>query len=109
AVHHETLALAKAAREVLELMEPDEEEHPLAIAEHDLEHAPPTPPREALMDARHLAHRGRLLADPQLGESLERAAVLAAERQVIEEVLDCPPAKSCQVGGALRPDRPHRL
>src|SRR5207249_3788131 len=49
------------------------------------------------------------LADVELAERLERAPVLVAERQVIEEVLDGREAEARQLGGALRADAAHRL
>src|SRR5213076_2872076 len=59
--------------------------------------------------ARALAHRRRLLADVELAERAERAPVLVAEWQVVEEVLDGREAEARQLGGALRADAAHRL
>src|SRR5438034_90021 len=88
AVHDEALPLAQAAAEVRDLVEPDEEEEPVAVAQHDLEGASAAAGRPGLGGPGDLAHRRRLLADVELAERLERAPVLVAERQVIEEVLD---------------------
>src|SRR5438128_495590 len=109
AVHDEALPLAQAAAEVRDLVEPDEEEEPVAVAQHDLEDVPAAAARARLADAGDLAHRRRLLADVELAERLERAPVLVAERQVIEEVLDGREAEARQLGGALRADAAHRL
>src|SRR5881628_1723820 len=109
AVHDEALPLAQAAAEVRDLVEPDEEEEPVAVAQHDLEDVPAAAARARFADAGDLAHHRRLLADVELAERLERAPVLVAERQVIEEVLDGREAEARQLGGALRADAAHRL
>src|SRR5437879_1985382 len=84
-------------------------EGPRAVAEHDLEAAPAAAARARLVDAGDVAHRRRLLADVELTERAERAPVLVAERQVVEEVLDGREAEARQLGGALRADAAHRL
>ena len=43
-------------------------------------------------------------AGPQRRDGLERAAVLVADREPIEEVLDCVQADALEVGRAARPD-----
>src|SRR5881628_2184312 len=79
AVHDEALPLAQAAAEVRDLVEPDEEEEPVAVAQHDLEDVPAAAARARFADAGDLAHRRRLLADVELTERAERAPVLVAE------------------------------
>src|SRR5207244_1686875 len=81
----------------------------VAVAQHDLEDAPAAAARARLVNAGDLAHRRRLLADMELAERPERAPVLVAERQVIEEVLDRVQAEARQLGSALRADAAHRL
>src|SRR5207245_4044133 len=109
AVHDQPLPLAEPPAEVRDLVEPDEEEEPVAVAQHDLEGAPAAAARPRLVDAGDLAHRRRLLADVELAERAERAPVLVTEWQVVEEVLDGREAEARQLGGALRTDAAHRL
>src|SRR5207244_11220727 len=90
--------------EVRDLVEPDEEEKPVAVAQHDLEDAPAAAARARLVDAGDVAHRRRLLADVELTERAERAPVRVAERQVAKEVLDGREAEARQLGGALPAD-----
>src|SRR5207247_358022 len=109
AVHDQPLRLAEAPAEVRDLVEPGEEEEPVAVAQHDLEDTAAAAARARLVDAGDLAHRRRLLTDVELTERAERAPVLVAERQVVEKVLDGREAEARQLGGALRADAAHRL
>jgi hypothetical protein len=103
-VHHEALPLAEAPPEPPDLVEPDEHQERVGVAQPHLEHRAPVAARARLLHLRDGADGRRLLAGPERAERQERAAVLVAERQVIEEVLDGVEAEAAELLRPLRAD-----
>src|SRR5262249_20765896 len=109
AVHEEALSLAEPAPEVRYLVEPDEDEQPASVAQDRLQDGPAPPPRARLVHARDLADGGRFGAGLEGGERAERAAVLVAEREMVEDVLHGAEPETGEVGGPLLADPTHHL
>src|SRR5579862_8412357 len=109
AVHEEPLSLAQPAAEPRDLVEPDEDEQPARVAQHRLQDGTAAPSRARLVDARHLADGRRLVPRHERGERTERASVLVAERQVVEDVLDRAEAEARELLRALRADAAEHL
>src|SRR5207248_10209045 len=101
-VHHDALALGEPAAEVGQLVEPDQEQQAVGVAQHDLEDGAAATAGTTLADVGHLPGGRGLLAHVEARERTERAPILVAKREMVEHVLDATEAEAGELGGALR-------
>ena len=86
------------------LVEPDGAERAGAVAHDQLEDLEARPARRANPAPDDFADDRRRDAGPQRGDRLERAAILVADREPIEEVFDRVQADALEIGRAPRAD-----
>ena len=104
AVHQAALAGAEAGAEVGDPVVPGEAEQTGRVAQHRLQNAPPPAADVALVELQQLADQAGALAGLHAGDVAHPAAVLVAERQVVEQILDRADAELAEHRGAARAD-----
>ena len=102
------LADLVAAAEVRDLVEPGERQQPGLVAQHAFEDAALRAADVAFGEVRDLADDAGDLADAQAADRAQRAPILVAERQVVEQVLDRRDAELLELLGAARADAAQR-
>jgi hypothetical protein len=103
AVEHDPLVGMKDVGEK-RLIEPDGAQHPGAIAHQHLENREARPPRRTLAAADDVGQHRHCHARLQRRDRPERAAILVAHREAIQEIFDRRQTDALEVRGASRAD-----